>query len=60
MVGEGTGYAQLAYTVSLNEEEYGVGFRQGSDLTAKCNEFLSNAQTDGTVKTLTDKYLVQK
>ena len=60
MVGEGTGYAQLAYTVSLNAEEYGVGFRQGSDLTAKCNEFLSNAQTDGTVKTLTDKYLVQK
>ena len=60
MVGEGTGYAQLAYTVSLNEEEYGVGFRRGSDLTAKCNEFLSNAQTDGTVKTLTDKYLVQK
>ena len=60
MVGEGTGYAQLAYTVSLNEEEYGVGFRQGSDLTAKCNAFLSEAQTNGTVEELTNKYLVQK
>lgn len=60
MVGEGTGYAQLAYTVSLNAEEYGVGFRQGSDLTAKCNAFLSEAQTNGTVEELTNKYLVQK
>lgn len=60
MVGEGTGYAQLAYTVSLNAEEYGVGFRQGSDLTAKCNEFLSASQTNGTVEELTKKYLVQQ
>jgi len=32
MVGEGTGYASLTYTCSLNSEEYGVGFRKGSDL----------------------------
>ena len=35
MVGEGTSYDSLTYTVSLNAEEgeqYGVGFRQGSDL----------------------------
>ena len=32
MVGEGTSYADLTYTISLNSEEYGVGFRKGSDL----------------------------
>lgn len=59
MVGEGTGYEQLTYTVSLNSEEYGVGFRKGSDLTAKCNEFLDGAVKDGTINTLTAKYLVK-
>ena len=34
MIGEGTGYADLTYTISLNNEEYGVGFRKGSDLAA--------------------------
>ena len=38
MVGEGTGYADLTYTVGLNSEEYGVGFRKGSDLAAALNE----------------------
>ena len=60
MVGEGTGYEQLTYTVSLNSEKYGVGFRQGSDLTAKCNDFLANAVTDGTIDSLTAKYLVKE
>ena len=38
MTGEGTSYADLVYSLNLNEaqdlpsEEYGVGFRQGSDL----------------------------
>ena len=60
MVGEGTGYEQLAYTVSLNSEEYGVGFRQGSDLTEKCNDFLANCVTDGTIEKLTSTYLVKE
>ena len=34
MVGEGTSYADLTYTIQLNSEEYGVGFRKGSDLCA--------------------------
>ncbi|MBQ7487108.1 MAG: transporter substrate-binding domain-containing protein, partial [Clostridia bacterium] len=41
MVGEGTGYPNLVYTVALNSEEYGVGFRKGSDLAAKLNAFLA-------------------
>ena len=43
MVGEGTGYANLTYTVQLNSEEYGVGFRKGSDLAAALNEFFVTA-----------------
>ncbi len=42
MVGEGTDYADLTYTVALNSEEYGVGFRQGSDLPAALNQFFKD------------------
>ncbi len=59
MVGEGTGYSQLTYTVSLNSEEYGVGFRKGSDLVEKINEFFANAYADGTMEELADTYHVQ-
>ena len=59
MVGEGTGYAQLTYTASLNSEEYGVGFRKGSDLTAKCNEFFAAAKADGTMEAVAETYKVQ-
>ena len=34
MIGEGTSYPDLTYTVQLNSEEYGVAFRTGSDLGA--------------------------
>ena len=59
MVGEGTGYDQLTYTASLNSEEYGVGFRQGSDLTAKCNSFFAAAKSDGVMQEIAEKYKVQ-
>ncbi len=59
MVGEGTGYSQLTYTVSLNAEEYGVGFRQGSDLTAQLNEFFKAAYADGTILKIAETYKVQ-
>ena len=59
MIGEGTGYAQLTYTASLNSEEYGVGFRKGSDLVAKCNEFFAAAKADGTMQATAEKYGVQ-
>lgn len=57
MVGEGTGYAQLAYTVKLNSEEYGVGFRQGSDLAVKLNEFF--ASNNELMNTTAETYKVQ-
>jgi polar amino acid transport system substrate-binding protein len=59
MVGEGTGYAQLTYTVGLNSEEYGVGFRTGSDLAAKLNEFFAAAYADGSMMAAAEKYGVQ-
>jgi polar amino acid transport system substrate-binding protein len=56
MTGEGTDYADLAKGISLSEEEYGVAFRQESDLTAKLNEFLDKLAQDGTLQQLADKY----
>lgn len=56
MVGEGTSYADLTYTISLNSEEYGVGFRKGSDLCAALNDFFAAAWADGTMQELADTY----
>ena len=59
MVGEGTGYSQLTYTIELNSEEYGVGFRKGSDLAEKLNDFFKEAYLDGSLKECAEKYKVQ-
>lgn len=59
MVGEGTSYENLTYTVKLNSEQYGVGFRKGSDLTAKWNEFFAKCKADGTLQEIAETYGVQ-
>lgn len=59
MVGEGTGYASLTYTVGLNNEEYGVGFRKGSDLAAALNDFFTASTQDGSMLAVAEKYGVQ-
>lgn len=59
MVGEGTGYADLTYTVALNNEEYGVGFRKGSDLAAALNDFFAASYADGSLIECAEKYGVQ-
>ena len=59
MVGEGTGYEELTYTVGLNEEKYGVGFRQGSDLTAALNDFFKAVYEDGSMMKYAETYKVQ-
>ena len=56
MVGEGTNYADLTYTISLNSEEYGVGFRKGSDLCEALNEFFAEAYADGTMQEIAETY----
>ena len=59
MVGEGTGYADLTYTVGLNSEEYGAGFRKGSDLAAALNDFMAAAYADGSMLAIAETYGVQ-
>ncbi|MBP5662215.1 MAG: transporter substrate-binding domain-containing protein [Clostridia bacterium] len=59
MIGEGTQYEDLTYTISLNSEEYGVGFRQGSDLAAELNAFFAEAKESGLMRQLAEKYGVQ-
>ena len=59
MVGEGTSYADLTYTVSLNSEEYGVGFRKGSDLADALNDFFKTSYDDGTMMEIAETYGVQ-
>ena len=59
MVGEGTSYADLTNTVNLNSEQYGVGFRKGSDLAAALNDFFAASYADGTMQALAETYGVQ-
>ena len=65
MTGEGTSYADLAYSLNLNEaqgldsEYYGVGFRKGSDLVDAFNEFWTQAVADGTVLEVATTYGLQ-
>lgn len=56
MTGEGTSYADMAFGFPLNDEQYGVGFRVDSDLTALCNEFLAEAAENGLMGELLVKY----
>ena len=59
MVGEGTGYEDLTYTIGLNSEEYGVGFRKGSDIVEELNTFFKESYEDGSMMEIADKYGVQ-
>ena len=59
MVGEGTGYDKLTYTVGLNSEEYGVGFRKDSDLVAELNKFFADSKADGSMEKCAETYKVQ-
>lgn len=62
MVGEGTSYDDLTFTISLNAEEgevFGVGFRKDSDLTAALNEFFKAAYADGSMMKCAETYGVQ-
>jgi len=56
MTGEGTSYADLVVCCELTNEEYGIGFRTGSDMTAKVDELLDKYKADGSLQALADKY----
>lgn len=62
MVGEGTNYANLAIGPVLNAEtgeQYGVGFRKGSDAVAALNEFFRQQWESGALQALAEQYGVQ-
>lgn len=57
-VGEGTSYEKLAISITLSTEEFGVAFRQDSNLTAEFNAFLKDYQASGDFAKLAAKYEV--
>ncbi len=60
MIGEGTSYPDLTYTVELTSEEYGVGFRTSSDLAAALNDFFKASYADGSMLDIAKTYGVQE
>lgn len=58
MVGEGSDYSDLVMVdgVQLSLEEYGIGFRKNSTLTAKINEITAELIADGTLGKIAEKY----
>jgi polar amino acid transport system substrate-binding protein len=56
MTGEGTDYEDLIIADYLNEEDYGVAFRKGSDICAEVNKIFTELVEDGSMGALADKY----
>ncbi|WP_373163682.1 transporter substrate-binding domain-containing protein [Agathobaculum sp. Marseille-P7918] len=58
MIGEGTDFADLMMIdgVELSVEEYGIGFRKGSDLCTEVNKIMAELVEDGTLPALAEKY----
>ena len=56
-IGEGTDYANLVVEgEGYAEEQYGIAFRKGSDLTAKVNEIIRGLKADGTLTNIAKTY----
>lgn len=58
MTGEGTSYENLAKSFSLTKEEYGIGFRKGSDMKDKINSYMAELKDNGTLAKIAEKYKV--
>ena len=56
MTGEGTSYANLKAGIALTSEEYGIGFRKGSDMAQKVNEYMAQLTENGVLPALAEKY----
>ena len=54
---EGSDYADLAIVdKSFADEQYGIAFRKGSDMTEKVNEAIAKLIADGTLEQIAEKY----
>jgi len=49
-------YDSLAIATELTSEEYGIGFRKGSDLTNAVNAYIKEMSDDGSLAVLAEKY----
>lgn len=58
MTGEGTSYADLAKGLSLTKEEYGIGFRKGSDIKDAVDGYIKELKANGKLDELSEKYSV--
>ncbi|MBE6719563.1 MAG: transporter substrate-binding domain-containing protein [Ruminococcaceae bacterium] len=56
LTADGKSFDDLGYTVALTTEEYGAGFKKGSELTEKVNTALDELKKDGTLQKLSEKY----
>ena len=56
MTGEGTSYVDLAKGISLTKEEYGIGFRKGSDIKEAVDVYIKQLKDNGTLTALSEKY----
>lgn len=57
MTAEGTSYENLAYSIELTSEEYGIGFRKAdTELKDKVNAAMNELNEDGTLPALAEKY----
>ncbi len=62
MIGEGTDYADLVVveTEAFNEEEYGIAFRKGSDITAEVNKAIDALINNGKLAEIAKKYKLEE
>ena len=59
-IGKGTDYEDLVIDGDgYSEEQYGIAFRKGSDLTAKVNEIIRELVAGGELKTIATTYKLQ-
>lgn len=56
-IGEGTDYEDMVIVdKDFEEEEYGIAFRKGSDVTAKVDEAIKELAADGTLNEIASRY----
>lgn len=63
-IGEGTDYNDLVIVEDAkfalgNDEQYGIAFRKGSDMTEKVNAAITELVNDGTLATIAAKYKLE-
>ncbi len=58
MVGDGTDYSDLMMIdgLDLAVEQYGIGFRKGSDIVPEVNKIIEELKADGTLAEIAEKY----